>query len=232
VNYGPNLARPNSQPARSRAKRPTLPQFRPSPMGRPAGLEPSWGIRQGKKSPSGMFTPAIVGARPILARRCPGEAGGGDSTETRWCGDSSLGLRGERGSPADALHGGDDSKMGASGGSSDQRSRRLAAGSESCLALPHSLGADSGWRRGSTVRCFLRRRQLLGCSRRCSPDALRMATMSGSHVHSPSTDSAWLLIDGCAAWRAKRQSRSMLEERRKRSNLWGRGGAVGKRMKW
>jgi hypothetical protein len=75
VHYGPNLARPNSQSAGFEAERPALPRFRPSPMGRPAGLKPSWGSRAGEKSPSGVFTPAIGGAQPILARRRRGEVG-------------------------------------------------------------------------------------------------------------------------------------------------------------
>jgi hypothetical protein len=66
--------------------------------------------------------------------------GGENSMGTRRRGDSGLGLRGGRCSPGDALHSGGDSKMGAGGGSSDQRSRRPAAGSRSCVALPHSLG--------------------------------------------------------------------------------------------
>jgi hypothetical protein len=59
---------------------------------------------------------------------------------TRLRGGSGLGLTGGRGSPGDTLHGGGDSKTGANGSSSDQRSRCLAARSGSCVALPHSLG--------------------------------------------------------------------------------------------
>jgi hypothetical protein len=73
MHYGPNLARPNSQLAGSGAEGPALPQFRPSPMGRPAGLEPSWG--RGEIPFFGVLTPAIGGTQLILARRRHGEAG-------------------------------------------------------------------------------------------------------------------------------------------------------------
>jgi hypothetical protein len=90
------------------------------------------------------------------------------------------------------------------------------------------LGADNGWRRGSTVRCFLRRRQLLGCSGRCSPNALRTATASGARsrarVHSPGACSPQLLIDGCTVLRGEQRGGrldvALSSEKRKAKRLW------------
>jgi hypothetical protein len=59
-----------------------------------------------------------------------------------------FGVKRERGSPANALHGGGDSNSDIDGSSSDQRSRCPVAELGSCLALPHSLGRHA-W--GRTV---------------------------------------------------------------------------------
>jgi hypothetical protein len=154
VHYGPNLARPNSQLVGSGAEGLALPRFRPSPMGRPARLEPSWGRG---KSPS-----LACSRRPSMAPGRFWHIGG----EVRWGGLHGnkavrwlrFGVKRGRGSPGDTLHSGGDSKMGAGGGSSDQRSRHPAAGSGSCVALPQlgevCFGADIGWRCSSTARCF------------------------------------------------------------------------------
>jgi hypothetical protein len=84
------------------------------------------------------------------------------------------------------------------------------------------------------------RRQLLGCSGRCSPDALRTATASGSRsrarVHRPGACSPQLLIDGCTVlrreqrggrrrWRLDAQSRhegrnSAAREMRRSKLIW------------
>jgi hypothetical protein len=153
VHYGPNLARPNYQPAGFEAERPALPRFRPNPMGGLPGWSPAGAAGQGEKIP---FWCAHAGHRwcPTDLGTPVARRGGEVSMETRWCSDSGLGLRGERGSPADALHGGGDSKMGADSGSSDQGSRRPTAGLGSCLVLPHSLGRHA-WGRtvaGGVVR--------------------------------------------------------------------------------
>jgi hypothetical protein len=118
-------------------------------LGQPGrGKIPFWCAHAGHRwCPTDLGTP--------VARR-----GGEVSMETRWCGDSGLGLRGERGSPADALHSGGDSKMGADSGSSDQGSRRPTAGLGSCLALPHSLGRHA-W--GRTVAGGVVRRRGASC---------------------------------------------------------------------
>jgi hypothetical protein len=71
-----------------------------------------------------------------------------------------------------------------------RRARRVAGGVE-------VLTEERGWRR------------LLGCSGRCSPDALRTATASGSQrrarVHRPDACSPQLLIDGCMALRREQR---------------------------
>jgi hypothetical protein len=114
-----------------------LPRFWPSLMGWTAGLEPNWGSRAGENP---LLWRAHVGHRWCLAdfgmlvvRR-----GGEDTMGTRRRGGLGLGLRGGRGSPGDAVHGGGDSKMGTGGGSSDQR--RPMVGLGSYVALSHSLG--------------------------------------------------------------------------------------------
>jgi hypothetical protein len=83
-------------------------------------------------------------------------------------------------------------------------------------------------------------RRLLSCSERCSPDALRTATASGSRsrarVHRPGACSPQLLINGCTAlrgeqrggrrrWRLDAQSRhegrnSAVRERRRSKLIW------------
>jgi hypothetical protein len=74
------------------------------------GWSPAGAVRQGKipfwRPHAGhQWRPTDFGMP--LARR-----GREDSTGTRWRGDLGLGLRGERGSPGDALHGGGDSRTG------------------------------------------------------------------------------------------------------------------------
>jgi hypothetical protein len=108
--------------------------------------------------------------------------------------------------------------------------RRLGRGAAwRCLiASEVHLGADNDWRRGSMVRCFLWWRRLLGCSGRCSPDALRTATALGSRsrarVHSPGACSPQLLIDGCTALRGEQRGGrldvALSSEKRKAKRLW------------
>jgi hypothetical protein len=87
-----------------------------------------------------------------------------------------------------------------------------------------------------TAGCVLRRWQLLKCSGRCSPDALRTAATSGSQsrarIHSPAACSPQLLIDGCmanttlrcAALRGEQRGRrlhvALSNEKRKAKRLW------------
>jgi hypothetical protein len=127
------------------AEGPALPRFYPSPMGQPAELEPNWGSRVGA-NPLLWCAHADHRWRPTDFGMPAVRRGGEDSMGTRWRSDPGFGLRGERGSPGDTLHGGGNSKMGAGGGSSDQRLRHPTARSGSCVALPHSLGRCAwGW---------------------------------------------------------------------------------------